>query len=222
MKRSVVAALGAAVIATFVASSAAEAAMIDFGVSSENGSVGYTGSSLDVSTALNLDGATLLVLEKAPTDASGLGFFGTVTLSAATSPPSSELIYGSGTGPGSLGAEVTIRWTATIGPGAGDVFTETLTTIQSINRKDLDQIGLTLTGKVSDADKVFKDTPVLFILTANQAGGSGSITSSFTNTTSFAPSIPEPSTWVMMALGFGALGYAASRRRKANGALLSI
>jgi hypothetical protein len=27
---------------------------------------------------------------------------------------------------------------------------------------------------------------------------------------------------VMMALGFGALGYAASRRRKDNGALLSI
>jgi hypothetical protein len=222
MKRSVVAALGAAGIATLAASSAAEAAMIDFGVSSENGSVGYTGTSLDVSTALDLDGATLLVLEKAPTDASGLAFFGTVTLSAATSPPSSQLIYGSGTGPGSLGAEVTIMWTATMAPGAGDVFTETLTTIQSINRTDLDQIGLTLTGTVSDADKVFKDTPVLFVLTANQAGGSGSITSSFTNTTSFTPSIPEPSTWVMVALGFGALGYAASRRRKDNGALLSI
>ena len=126
---------------------------------------------------------------------------------------------GPGTGPGSLGADVTLSWTGS----GGDAFTETLTTIQSINRKRFaDQIGLTLTGKVSDADKVFKDTPVLFILTANQAGGPGSITSSFTNTTSFTPSIPEPSTWVMMALGFGALGYAASRRRKANGALLSI
>jgi hypothetical protein len=29
------------------------------------------------------------------------------------------------------------------------------------------------------------------------------------------PSIPEPSTWVMMALGFGVLGYAGFRRRKA-------
>jgi hypothetical protein len=33
--------------------------------------------------------------------------------------------------------------------------------------------------------------------------------------------IPEPSTWVMMALGFGALGFAAFHRRKANVAMLS-
>jgi hypothetical protein len=40
----------------------------------------------------------------------------------------------------------------------------------------------------------------------------------FTNATGVAvtPSIPEPSTWVMMALGFGALGYAGFRRRNAN------
>jgi PEP-CTERM motif len=218
MKRKVIAALGAAVIAALGATSAAQAAMIDFGVASKDGAVGYTGTSLDGSTALDLDMATLLVLEKGPTDASGLNFFDTVTLSAATSPPSSEFIYGPGTGPGSLGAEVTLSWTGS----GGDAFIEKLNTITSINRMDLDQIGLTLTGTVSDADGVFKPTPVLFILTANQAGGSGSITSSFTNTTSFAPAIPEPSTWAMMALGFVALGYAAIRRGKANGALDSI
>jgi hypothetical protein len=223
MKRTVIAALGAAVIATFAASSAAEAAMINFGVASADGAVTYTGTSLDVSTAFDLDGATLLVLEKNAGDASGLALFGTVTLSAATSPPSSRIIYGSGTGPGSLGADLTLSWTATIGPDVGDVFTETLTSIVSINRATTDQIGLTLTGTLSDVDDVFTDAPVLFSLTANQAGGAGqTITSSFTDTTSTTPAIPEPSTWVMMALGFVALGYAAIRRGKANAALLSI
>jgi PEP-CTERM motif len=223
MKPTVVAVLGAVMIATFVASSAAEAAMINFGVASADGAVTYTGTSLDVSTALDLDGATLLVVEKNSADASGLPLFSTVTLSAATSPPSSHILYGSGTGPGSLGAVVTLSWTATVGPDVGDVFTETLTSIVTINRAETDQIGLTLTGTVSDADDVFTNTPVLFSLTANQAGGAGqTITSSFTNTSSFGPSVPEPSTWVMMGLGFVGLGYAAIRRGKANGALLSI
>jgi len=220
MKRTVIAVLGAVMIATFVASSAAEAAVINFGVASADGAVTYTGTSLDVSTALDLDGSTLLVVEKNASDASGLALLtGTVALSAATSPPSSDIIYGSGTGPGSLGADVTLSWTGS----AGDTFTETLTSIVSINRAETDQIGLTLKGMLSDADGVFTDTPVLFSLTANQAGGAGqTITSSFTDTTSFSSSIPESSTWVMMALGFAALGYASIRRGKANRALLSI
>jgi hypothetical protein len=223
MKRTVIAALGAVMIATFVASSAAEAAMINFGVASADGAVTYTGTSLDVSTALDLDGATLLVLEKNSTDASGLPLFSTVSLSAATSPPSSHILYGSGTGPGSLGAVVTLSWTATVGPDVGDVFTETLTSIVAISRTLADTIGVTLTGTVSDVDGLFSDTPVLFSLTANQAGGAGqTISSSFTDTTSTTPAIPEPSTWVMMALGFVGLGYAAIRRGKANRALLSI
>jgi hypothetical protein len=44
----------------------------------------------------------------------------------------------------------------------------------------------------------------------------------FTNATGVAPSIPEPSTWAMVALGFGALGYVVSRRRKANLAAFSL
>jgi len=59
------------------------------------------------------------------------------------------------------------------------------------------------------------------VFTANQAGGPGqTITVSFTDT-SRVSSIPETSTWAMMAIGFGALGYAASRRRKAHIATLS-
>jgi hypothetical protein len=56
-------------------------------------------------------------------------------------------------------------------------------------------------------------------MTASEAGGSGIIGVEFTNTSNLGPSIPEPSTWVMMALGFGALGYAAVHRGKAKRAL---
>jgi hypothetical protein len=35
-------------------------------------------------------------------------------------------------------------------------------------------------------------------------------------------SVPEPSTWVMMALGFAGLGYAAVRRNTKDKAALAI
>jgi hypothetical protein len=49
-------------------------------------------------------------------------------------------------------------------------------------------------------------------LSFTQAGGAGEkISGSATYTTS--STVPEPSTWVMMGIGFVGLGYAASRRR---------
>jgi hypothetical protein len=77
-----------------------------------------------------------------------------------------------------------------------------------------DEIGLKLTGTVSDTDESLVNVPIMFNLTASESGGL--IDVEFTNATSVTPSIPEPSTWVMMALGFGALGYAGFRRRGAN------
>ena len=101
---------------------------------------------------------------------------------------------------------------ATSGPGVGDVFTETLTTVAAINRAVTDQIGLKLTGTVTDSGGSFMDVPITLNLTASES--MGLIDVEFTNaTTSVTPTIPEPSTWVMMALGFGALGYAGFRRR---------
>ena len=67
------------------------------------------------------------------------------------------------------------------------------------------------------------DTPVLFSLNAIQSGGTGDERSSVyvhQHGDAVAPFLPEASTWVMMALGFGALGYAAIRQGKANAALL--
>ncbi len=221
MRRSVVAGLGAAMIVALGASSAAQAAIIDFGVTAFGNSITYNGTSLDQSLSLDLDQATLLVTGVNPGDSSGLALFNQVMLSALTSPTSSNIIYGFGTGPGPLGADVILSWPLGAGPGT-DTFTETLTTVLSINRNTPNEIGLTLSGTLSDTSGVFTDTPVLLMLTASQAGGPGQTTgASFTNTSSFTPSIPEPSTWVMMVLGFGALGYAASRRRKTNHAMLS-
>jgi hypothetical protein len=67
MKRSVIVALSAAVIAMLAASSAAVAATIDFGVNSIDGSITFLGgSSLDQSTTLDLDLAFLAVNEISP------------------------------------------------------------------------------------------------------------------------------------------------------------
>jgi hypothetical protein len=211
MNRSVIAALGAVVIVTLGASSAAEAGTIDFGVLALSDSIIYSGTSLEVSTALDLDLAIFLVTSASSGDESGLApFVSTVNLSAATSPVSTEIIYGPGTGPGPLGADVTVSWGA---------FTETFTTVKAVARNPNipDSIGVELTGTLTGpSGSGFVDTPVSLVLTANQAGGPGGTTSaSFTNSTSIS-GIPEPSTWVMMTLGFGALGYAAFRGRKAN------
>ena len=211
MKRSVIAALSAAVIAMLAAGSAAEAATIDFGVTSIDGSITFLGgSTLDQSTILDLDLAFLAVNEISPSDESGVALNDVISLTAMTSPPSRQIVYASGVGP--LGADVTLSWVASVGPDAGAVFTETLTTVAAINRAVSDQIGLKLTGTVSGGS--FLNVPVMLNLTASES--MGLIEVKFTNaTTSVTPSVPEPSTWVMMGLGFGALGYAGFRRRKA-------
>jgi hypothetical protein len=76
-------------------------------------------------------------------------------------------------------------------------------------------------GGTTSTAGVFVDAPIFLIFSANQARGPGhAISATFTDTTDIG-AIPETSTWAMMALGFGALGYAASRRRKASIAMLS-
>ncbi len=213
MKLSTITALSAS-IAMLAASSAAGAATIDFGVASFDGSIGFLGgSSLDQSTTLDLDLSFLLVNEIVAGDQSGVSFRDAISLTANTSPTSSQIIYTSGLGP--IGAVVTLMWVATSGQGVGDVFTETLTTVTAINRAVTDEIGLELTGMVSDSSGSFPNVPITFNLTASES--LGLIDVEFTNaTTSVTPSVPEPSTWAMMALGFGTLGYAGFRRRKSR------
>jgi hypothetical protein len=226
MKRTVVAALGVALIASLAASSDAEAAIIGFSFGAFDGSMTHDGASLDVSSVLDLDHATFLVMETNPGDSSGLADFDPVTVSSVTSPPGAAIMYGAGDEPSdfptSLGAEVILSWPMSAGPGT-DIFTETLTTVLSIDRGTPDAITVVMSGTVSDTMGLFTDSPTLLQLHASQDLGAVFPTVTFTNESGIVPpAVPEPSTWAMMALGFTALGFAAIHRAKANGALRSI
>jgi hypothetical protein len=216
MKCSVIAALSAAVIGILGASSAAQAAAINFNFSALDGSILHDGTSLSDSTYLDFVGAIELVTSLGLGDASGLNENDTITLTGETTPTTSNaIIYGSGPGP--LGADVILTWPMVAGPGV-DMFTETLTTVQSIVTMpsvDPDFIAVTLTGTLTDSDLLFKDAPVTLMFTVSQAGANIPSVAFSNSTTGVTPSIPEPSTWVMVALGFGALGYAGFRRRTA-------
>ena len=220
MKRTAIAALGAAMIATLGAGGAAEAATINFNFSALDGSILHDGTSLSDSTYLDFVGAIELVTSLGPGDASGLNEFDTITLTGETTPTTSNaIIYGSTPGP--LGADVILSWPMVVGPGV-DAFTETLTTVTSIVTDpsvDPDFIGVTLTGTLSDTQHLFTNSPVVLSFTATQAGAN--IPSVAFSNASAVGSIPEASTWAMMALGFTTLGCAASRRRKTHIALLS-
>jgi PEP-CTERM motif len=211
VKNSLVVALSAALIATIGASSAAQAAMIDFGVVASGGAIDYAGTSLDESSSLDLDGALLLVSNVGAGDDSGLAVFPSGTSNTVAISPS-DIVYGFGTGPGPLGADIFKTWTA-----AGDSFTEDLTSVLSVNRATADAITVVLEGTLTDTDGLFPiGSPAFLILAASQAGGPGNgVAASLTNTSTLS-AVPEPSTWVLMVLGFGALGYAASRARKST------
>ena len=76
----------------------------------------YDGASLDVSSVLDLDHATFLVMETNPGDFSGLADFDPVTVSSVTSPPGAAIMYGAWRRAvrlsDALGAEVILSWRA--------------------------------------------------------------------------------------------------------------
>lgn len=214
MRPSVAAALGAALILALGASSAAQAALINFSFVTIDGSPDYVGTSVDASSELNLDNAFFLVSEVGPGDVSGLAPLNFVSLFPT------DIVYGTGDGtvdtPISNGPIVK-SWTG----GAGDSFTETLTTVDSINRDTPNQIIVQLSGMLSDTGDVFVDTPAVLVVNATQFGGLGTATSVMFTNTATTGVVPEASTWAMMALGFVALGYVGFRRRKASLAVLA-
>jgi PEP-CTERM motif len=207
--KNLIPAFAAAFIATIGASCAAQAALIDFGAAALGGTITYAGGThLNMASSFDLDGSKLTISSIGPGDDSGLSIGGTVTVSPT------NLIFGTGSGTinMSLGVnEFTKTWTA-----GADVFTETLDTVVSINRMTTNAITVVFSGTVSDTANLFTNTPASLIFSANQA--KNAISAELTNT---ASAVPEPSTWVMMGLGFIGLGYAAVRRGKTKVAMLS-
>jgi hypothetical protein len=172
---------------------------------------------LEASTGLVFDASTFIVSQLGAGDSSGLAI-GSVVILEPT--PITDFDYGAGSGSGlhaPLGTVITKTWTDALG-----TFTETLDTVVAIARNPSipNSIGVTLTGTLNGPG--FVDSPVNLILTANQAGGPGqAISASLTNISS-ATSTPEPSTWVMLALGFAGLGYAAVRRSAKDRSAIAI
>ena len=166
------------------------------------------------STALDLDDTTLFFSGIGPGDDSGLVAFDTVSV-FAPSPPDTNIIFGSGTGTSPLAPEVVVSWT-----GSQGAFTETLTTVKDVarNPSSPDSIGVTLLATIRVHCGGFVDA----LISLDRQSGLRPGDRHRVVHQRVAPSIPEPSTWAMVALGFGALGYAASRRRKANLAALSL
>ena len=208
----VVPALAVAFIGTLGAGSAAQAALIDFSAvalcPATCTGISYTGSTLGASTAVDLDGSTWLVSLVKPGDESGLAAGGSLTIVPTSA------TYGTLDGSGldiTLTTPIVKTWTGTDGP-----FTETLTTLNEIDR-GTNSIAFQLSGTVTGG--VFSAAPATMIFSLTQAGGPGNVVSaSLTN----SAAIPEPATWVMMALGFIGLGYAAVRRSGKDRAALAI
>jgi PEP-CTERM motif len=198
MKKSVTA-LGVALISTLGVASAAQAAVVsvvDFGTAL-SGPVAYTGASLDVSTALDLSGATVAVSTVGSDDTTGITLGTPVTLLPL------DIVYGSGDGPEAI--DFSNTWTV-----GGTTYTETLSEV-TITRSPVNSITLSFTGEVTGG--AFVDTPATLILNANQARGPGdgnAVSVAFTD--GAATTVPEPATWAMMLLGLAGLGYAAVRR----------
>jgi hypothetical protein len=176
------------------------------------------GASVETSVAFDFDTTVLDVTAVGPDDTTGVSLGDAVTLMPT------NIMYGpSPMGPATPGTPVTKSWTV-----GGDIFSEKLTDVTSIIRS-MDSITVTLTGTVSDMLGLFDKTPASMMLNATQTGGPGAaISVSLTDfattagTRSTPPSTPEPSTWVMMALGFVGLGYAAIRRRSKDRSALAI
>lgn len=169
----------------------------------------YTGTTLGTSTSLDLDGSSWLVVSVNTGDQSGLASGGTFGLTPTSG------VYGAlhGVVDVTLASPIIKDWTATVGPDAGASFVETLTTLHEVVR-GVNSIAFTFEGTLTTAPASLLGTPVGMVLSLTQAGGTGNVVSA--SLTNASNAVPEPSTWVMLALGFAGLGYAAVRRRSAK------
>jgi hypothetical protein len=196
----VVPALAAAFIATVGASSAAQAARIDFAFVALGNGISASPTPLQDATSLNLDASIIIVSGTGAGDASGLAPGNTFSVSPT------DIVFGAV----SASDPVIKSWTGTFG-----AFKETLTAVTSVDRTSPNAVTWDLTGTVTGGG--FHDVPVTMIIDATQSGGPGNVISVSGSNSSSA--IPEPSTWVMMALGFAGFGFLGYRKTRSGNAL---
>ena len=215
--KNVIPVLAAALIATTGASSAARAALVDFGVAALGGTITFGGGGHRTTPRRSTSMPRFWSFRvSGPVTNWAVCFSGGVNNTVVLTHP---IDYGSGSGVVNTPIDVVnvdghCRRTP-------ELFTETLTKVTDIDRATMNAITVTLSGTLRDTLGLFVDTPANLILGANQVEGTGSAISASTTNTA-ASVVPEPSTWVMMTLGFVALGYAAVRRSSKDRSALAI
>jgi hypothetical protein len=192
--------LAAAALAVLVFTGSAQASTIhlDFGVSPLGGTPGYTGASLDTSTAFDFGGGSYQVNIIGSGDQSLLALGNLVTLT--------NLTYGSGNS-GTLSSDMIKSWTTS----AGD-FTETLTSFTA-NRLTPNALTLVLGGTLTGPGGISQT--VFALLNANQVGGPGNAVNWSLTNTSFNPSnVPLPAAFSLFATGLAGLALLGRRRKR--------
>jgi len=201
-KRLTIAAAALAVV-VFTGSARALTVHLDFGVSPVGGTPGYTGASLDTSTAFDFGGGTYLVNQIGSGDQSTLALLDTVSLTNPT--------YGSGNS-GALTTNLIKSWETSAG-----TFTETLTSFIA-NRLTPNALTLVLSGNLTGPGGI--NQAVFALLSANQVGGPGNAVNwSLTNTSSNPSNVPLPSSLYLFGASLAGLALLGRRRKRKAAAL---
>lgn len=107
----------------------------------------------------------------------------------------------------------------TFGDGTGHNFQFSVASAKTVSYSNTPGVSssfsLYLLGSTIDTFLGYTATPTSLTLTFNSTGGSPYSTSA-TLAVPPAPSVPEPATWAMTLIGFGAMGAAMRRRPRVN------
>lgn len=79
----------------------------------------------------------------------------------------------------------------------------------------IDNSGLGSTATIQTAVPIFAGVQNILTITYSTKSTTGSVATKYDGNLSFNP-VPEPATWALMLAGFGAIGFAMRRQRKAQ------